>query len=397
MPYQVQNAQINKNAKNIQSNQLIYAQNNIQHQNNNTQINALPAQNHRTPQVQNLYQQQQPQIQPHNQIHYLNYNNQIKAQQQQPQIQAKTNLQIQQPQYPAKTNIQMQQPQVQAKTNTQIQQPQYPAKTNIQIQPQYKNQNIPYTQIPQVQPGQQKLPQYYPKLQQNLPQQQQKVPYQMLPNQQINQKQQPNLQPQPQPQTTILSPNQILYQQQIQNGKNINPNEKLKIEYNKNNEHFVNKPIYPETTPMVNPATYQQPQIKNPTNLNNNNIVPQNNIVNEAKKKSDKILEKYGDPKLSTIEEEEIDIRQSGLSKKISKLDSSEIVKETPIEEKKPETVLPDNIVGETNQKKITEKSITESGISDFEANMSHLPTINSIMKGTSEPLPPSKKNKYGK
>ena len=31
----------------------------------------------------------------------------------------------------------------------------------------------------------------------------------------------------------------------------------------------------------------------------------------------------------------------------------------------------------------------------DIDVNMSHLPTINSIMKGTKEILPPPKKNKY--
>ena len=49
------------------------------------------------------------------------------------------------------------------------------------------------------------------------------------------------------------------------------------------------------------------------------------------------------------------------------------------------------------SQHNITQKSITESGISDYDANLSHLPTIGSIMKGNSEPLPPSKNKKYRK
>ena len=285
-------------------------------------------------------------------------------------------------------------------------------------------QKMPYTQIPQVQNvqhAQQKLPQYQQKIQQNIPQQlqplqqpqqpqqyQQKTPYQILPKQPINQNLNQNQQ-QPQtkilPQNQILNLNQIQYQQYIQNIKNNNPND-IKIEYNKNDEHFVNKPIYQDkkTVPVPKPAHHQQPQIKTPTtpqiiNNGHNNIgVNQNLNAIQTKKKSgtEKIMEKYGDTKLSKISEEEMDIRQSGFSK-ISKLNSNEIVKETPIEEKKPETALPDNIVDEISQKNITEKSITESGISDYEANMSHLPTINSIMKGKSEPLPPSKKNKYGK
>ena len=425
LAYQIPNGQIDQNNKNIQQNQLIYVQNNIQPQNKNAQINVQTAaqhhqhhQHHQNPQIQNVYQQyqqqQQPQIQT-NKHQYQNYNPQI------PQIQ-------QIPQIP-QVQVQQQQPQIQAKQNIQNIQ-------NIQLQQQYQNQKqiqnmqniqkMPYTQIPQVQNvqhAQQKLPQYQQKIQQNIPQQvqplqqpqqppqyQQKTPYQVLPKQPINQNLNQN-QNQQQPQTKVLPQNQnlnqIQYQQYIQNIKNNNPND-IKIEYNKNDEHFVNKPIYQDkkTVPVPNPAPHQQPQIKTPTTPqiinngnNNNNIgVNQNLNVIETKKKSgtEKIMEKYGDTNLSKITEEEIDIRQSGFSK-ISKLNSNEIVQETPIEEKKPETALPDNIVDEISQKDITEKSITESGISDYEANMSHLPTINSIMKGISEPLPPSKKNKYGK
>ena len=64
------------------------------------------------------------------------------------------------------------------------------------------------------------------------------------------------------------------------------------------------------------------------------------------------------------------------------------------MEEKKPEAALPNNIL-EENMNNNIQKSITESGISDFDSQLDHLPTINSIMKGNHPPLPPSKKKKY--
>ena len=57
--------------------------------------------------------------------------------------------------------------------------------------------------------------------------------------------------------------------------------------------------------------------------------------------------------------------------------------------------MFPDNIKDDHSQKYIIEKSLTESGITDYEANLDHLPTIYSIMKGKSDPLPPSKNKKY--
>ena len=140
-------------------------------------------------------------------------------------------------------------------------------------------------------------------------------------------------------------------------------------------------------------------------NINKASIVNNNNNINNMKLSKTpyaenlyktKINPSHIIPNLSEIKEEEIDIKQSGLSKKVSGINNSG-VKESPMEEKKPEKAFPEDIIEVNNKNNITQKSITESGISDFTDNMDHLPTINSIMKGNAEPLPPSKKKKYKK
>ena len=65
------------------------------------------------------------------------------------------------------------------------------------------------------------------------------------------------------------------------------------------------------------------------------------------------------------------------------------------MEEKKPEAAFPENLMGVNKLHNISEKSITESTISDMDSKLDHLPTLNSILRGNSEPLPPSKKKKY--
>lgn len=313
-------------------------------------------------------------------------------------------------------NIQQIHPQLQPQIKGQYQQnhknqiqiqPQLQQKINTQPQIQYQNQKQISPQINQIQPiinPQQQIPQQLPLQYQQIIQQQQQIQQ----NQRINPHQQNQQIIQQQPR--IITPNQIHYQNYIQNLNNQNQNQNIKIEYNKNNDHFVNKPIYTEK--KISNISQTSQQAKKPTQqikpLNNNpasvkgNIPIQNNINNTTVSIAQNIIiEKYGNTKLSAIEEEEIDIKQSGFDKNISKLNSDNIitenVKESPIEEKKPEALFPDNIKDEHSQKFIIEQSLTESGITDYEANLDHLPTIQSIMKGKSDPLPPSKKKKYGK
>ena len=212
----------------------------------------------------------------------------------------------------------------------------------------------------------------------------------------------------------------------------------IKIEYNKNDEHFVNKPLYQEKKPIRPPVTSQDPK-KDPTTFDGTKTLLQGTIPLEKINQNDVIAAKYMNSDLSLIKEEEQNIAQSGLSKNLSVINNSknevikespmeekkseiikeeeqtitqsglskkisainnsknEAVKENPMEEKKPEEAFPVEIIKENSQENIIQKPITESGMSDFDSKLDHLPTINSIMKGKSEPLPPTKKNKYNK
>ena len=194
-----------------------------------------------------------------------------------------------------------------------------------------------------------------------------------------------------------LNPAQIHYQQYINQHQNINTNQ-INIEYNKNDEHFVNKPIYKDKKPIKPPVASQDPQ-KDPKAFDGTKTLLKGTIPLEKSNQNAILAAKYMNSDLSLINEEELNITQSGLSKKISVISNSknETVKENPMEEKKPEEAFPVDIIKENNQENVTQKPITESGMSDIDSKLDHLPTINSIMKGKSEPLPPTKKNKYSK
>lgn len=79
-----------------------------------------------------------------------------------------------------------------------------------------------------------------------------------------------------------------------------------------------------------------------------------------------------------------------------TKYPNEEANKENPMEEKFPEESNAnlnnenDNFPQEMNQ-----NQLKESEIGDIDDNLDHLPTINSIMKGNSDMLPPPKKKKY--
>jgi hypothetical protein len=280
----------------------------------------------------------------------------------------------------------------------------------------YANNNVNPTQFqhimqPQAQPQQrQKIqPQIQQKNQRHLqqPQAQQKAVANQKPNniqqQQINQNQKV------QPKAQAANPNDLGYQKYAQRIPPQNQNQKVNIEYNKNDQHFVNKPIYDMRKVPANPMKVQVPQNgqkqvktlpQNPALNKGANIV--NNYNNQkVSQKQVAVLNNTkitNNNKLPTIKEEEINIKQSGLSNKISQISNkTNSVKEFPMEEKTPEAAFPNDLMENNSQHNITQKSISESGLSDFDANLSHLPTISSIMKGNSEPLPPSKNKKYGK
>lgn len=284
----------------------------------------------------------------------------------------------------------------------QILQPQAQKQQTQKIQPQIQQMNQHHHQQPQTQikPVVNQKPN-------NIQQQQQiKQVANQKPNniqqQQINQKQKV------QTQTQGQKPNDLGYQKYVQRYPPQNQSQKVNIEYNKNDQHFVNKPIYDMRKVPANPMKVQVPQ----NGQKQVNTLPQNIALNRGAKignnYNNQIISQkqvsalnntnVNNKKLSTIKEEEINIKQSGLSSKISQISNkTDSVKEFPMEEKTPEVALPNDLMENNSQHNITQKSITDSGISDFDANLSHLPTIGSIMKGNSEPLPPAKIKKYGK
>ena len=358
-----------------------YTQNYISAQNNNQPYSlpiayGQPIQNNINYNKAQLYQQ------------YIPYQQQ-KIQNVQPQLnKPQTQIPIKQnPQINAKNNmnqIQYQQ-NIHQKERTQIQ---YPNHNQIQAPINPKQQQINQTQF-QNNPKQIIQPQKNP---------QAKINPQIQPQQ--------NKQGIAQNQIKGLTSEQIHYQQYIQNlYQNQNQNQNIKIQYNKNDEHFVNKPIYQNRIIPTNNIQLQNQQNQIKTLQNNQNIVKDNKMINnknvpQISQKPPELISNPNFKKLSTIKEEEMDIKQSGLSHKISQISNQdEITKEIPMEEKTPEIALPENKIENINQENenINEKSLTQSGVSDYDINLSHLPTINSIMKGKSEPLPPQKKNKYSK
>ena len=117
-----------------------------------------------------------------------------------------------------------------------------------------------------------------------------------------------------------LTSEQIHYQQYIQNiYQNQNQNQNIKIQYNKNDEHFVNKPIYQNRIIPTNNIQLQNQQNQIKTLQNNQNIVKDNKMINnknvpQISQKPPELISNPNFKKLSTIKEEEMDIKQSGLS-----------------------------------------------------------------------------------
>ena len=379
-------------------------------QNQHQQIQIHPNQQQNLQNLQNQ-QKQQPQLnqqqnlqilqnqhhqillQPNQQQNIQNLQNQQKQIQLQPQLNQQQNLQILQNQQ--KQNLQYQQnlQYLQYQQLLQAQQKQLNPHAKIkpqqpQLKPQIQQNNIKNIQQKDINKNQPQInynPQHkiaQPKIQQ------QNIPHNHIPKQQI----------------PMINPSQIHYHQQTQNQQNQTPVQNtVNIPYDKKNEHFVNKQIYIDNkiVPTANDAITKEIQ-----KLNNNQNVPKGNLPvtnNVPQPNKDPIIEKkisdkYKNLKLSEIKEEEMNISQSGLSKKVSKINishNSEEDKEFPMEEKKPETAFPENLMEENKTQNISQNSINESGISDIDSKLDHLPTIGSILRGNSEPLPPTKKKKY--
>ena len=153
--------------------------------------------------------------------------------------------------------------------------------------------------------------------------------------------------------------------------------------------------IIPNNQINQNKIINQQPQIRQ----NLNQVQPQNvqntqksvNIKNPHKPTKDL-------KKLSTIKEEESYIKQSGFVKKENQLELEENNQnketENPIEQKVPEKTETKDIEANNNLQE-NQQPMIQSTRTDLDDKFDKLPTINSIMQGKAELLPPSKKKKY--
>ena len=329
-------------------------------------------------QAANLQLQKQPQFQ-QNIVPQYQYNYQNQQIQIQPQQNMQQNLQYLQ--YPQLLQYQAQQKQLTPHTQIKPQQVQIKPKiqnTNKNVQQKVNNKN----QLKVKEKPQQKITQ--PKIQQ-----------QNASHNIISKEQKPK-----------TNPAQKHYHQNTQNKNQktqASGQNKVNIENEQFRDYLLNKQIYADNN--INPTSFPNINPKEIKKLDNNqneqkvNLPVTNNIPQPIqqpiieKKTSDKC-----NPNISGIKEEEKNIEQSGLSKKISQINVSNNSiegKEFPMEEKKPEAAFPENLMGVNKLHNISEKSITESTISDMDSKLDHLPTLNSILRGNSEPLPPSKKKKY--
>ena len=193
----------------------------------------------------------------------------------------------------------------------------------------------------------------------------------------------------------------------LNNNQNHNVHQNLNI---KNNGHFVNQPIYQQ--PKAAPLPPQKTR-----------IIPNAQRVNKFNKKGIMV-----NKKLSVIEEEDPNITQSGFDKKRSQ----RLLKEENIPKKNvsknidnnfSESMLNskrfDSVINEKQKEKEENNNTTNNDIGNnkeklknennknnnvnaekntpivSDDKLAHLPTIESIMIGKSEPLAPSKEHKY--
>ena len=347
-PYQIQNNQpitqpqikqkqnINQQTyvqHNIQANPEIYVQNPSHHQKyqyqNQQQIypqiqQKLPQkqqkipnqiQQQKPPQQQNkqIIQQQiiqaqiNPQIQqklPQNQQYQYQHHNQIVQPQVQPQIQQIINPQLNIQQNQQKKIIPQTQNQPIIYQNSQNQQIIYQNYQN-QHQPQYQHSNKYQPKEQQIQPS--NINQYIP---QNI---QQQIPG--------------------------ITPQQIQYQNyiQIQNYDNLNQK-----------EYLINQPIYQVQNPVIQVQNYQN--VTGTLPLPNNNSGAVNNYA--VPKKKNMLNPKHFEIPMSLIQEEDINIAQSGFISKKSLVNNSNVeIKQEEIkeEEVKEEEIKEGNIIEEKN------------------------------------------------
>lgn len=195
--------------------------------------------------------------------------------------------------------------------------------------------------------------------------------------------------------TENLNQGPISYQKYIpilNQKKNTAP---LNIPYDKNDSHFVTQPIY-KTNKQANKLPQNVNQAIPNQNIQalNNGIINQKNQVVEPPKYNLFSSPTMKSEKLSNSEKEKLinpnEINILNSIKNNNTINENEV----PMEIKKPESIMNSDL----KYKAVTINSSNNemnNGIADYDSNLSHLPTIQSIMKGKGDPLPPVRKGKY--
>ena len=179
----------------------------------------------------------------------------------------------------------------------------------------------------------------------------------------------------------INTSNTINQMQSLDKSKNLSGEQNISIKNKTSNSSMSNQDIKPEVGAGV--SCLENSEIN--SNINNNSNIKKSNISNNMMKSdiSNNNKENYIDNQMN----ENLNINE-------------EIEQEKPIEEKVPD-VSNMNSINESHKENMEQEQeqqqnfIQKEESGDIDDNLDHLPTVNSIMKGTSEMLPPPKKKKY--
>ena len=183
---------------------------------------------------------------------------------------------------------------------------QYQNQIQIQVQPQIVQQNYHHHKDQRAQISPQKQVQNVQAQKKIQPQLKQQV---QTNNQQQNQ------------QREYLSAEHN-YMKYLQKFPNQNANQKINIEYNKKDEHFVNRPIYQERKLTPNPDKNKAEPKKlktlddTPTLLHGTKVINKKSNTNKQKNQLAESPQKGVSPKLQPIIEEDANIAQSGFANK---------------------------------------------------------------------------------
>ena len=178
-----------------------------------------------------------------------------------------------------------------------------------------------------------------------------------------------------------MNQQQNVYGIQKKYSGNMNQQQQNMYGYQKKNSKFKYQQIYD------NEDQFDQPQIESdfqPATPMANSILNQSQIPFQQKQKVKQSgVESVGLSGMKNVEP----IMERNMNENFEK------EREIPIEEKSPDQSNVDNL--NIPNQSFPQQSRNQSQLADVDDNLDHLPTINSIMKGNSELLPPPRKKKY--